>query len=79
MSDEAFRAEFPGTYPADGQGGHWEFDPKWLLLTVSLSRWLSDQSGLPVDFQFQPQSHANSRHKGRRNALGMIFAKEPEE
>lgn len=75
MSDEAFRAEFPGTYPEDGQGGHWEFDPKWILLTVSISRWLRDQTGLPIDFQFQPQTHANERHKGRRNALGMIFAK----
>jgi hypothetical protein len=69
MSDEEFAAEFP-----DAQT-HWECDPKWLLLTVSISAWLSKQTGLPVDFQFQPQTHANERHKGRRDALGLRFAK----
>lgn len=72
MSDEAFDAEFPGTR----ERGIWEFDAKWLLLTVSISGWLRQQTGLPVDFQFQPQTHANTRHKGQRNALGMRFSKE---
>ena len=82
MSDEEFEAEFPhtlhrnddGAMHVDG-GGNWEFDPKWLLLTVSISDWLRKQTGLPIDFQFQPQTHANKRHKGRRNALGLRFAK----
>tara|TARA_R110002074_G_scaffold299200_1_gene470683 strand:- start:455 stop:790 length:336 start_codon:yes stop_codon:yes gene_type:complete len=69
MDDVSFAEMFPD---ADQ---HWEFDPKWLLLTVAISKWLSDQTGLPIDFQFQPQTHANARHKGRRNAVGLRFAK----
>ncbi len=75
MDDEAFRAEFPGAGPIDHV--RWEFDPKWILLTVSISERLSKLTGLPIDFQFQPQSHANARHKGRRNALGVITSKDP--
>lgn len=73
MDDEAFDREFPGTR----KNRTWEFDPKWLLLTTSIARFLSDASGLPVDFQFQPQTHANERHKGPRDALGLRFVKEP--
>lgn len=67
MSDNDFAGLFPD---ADMNTGNWEFDSRWLLLTVSISAWLSEQSGLPIDFQFQPQTHANERHKGRRNSLG---------
>ncbi|HEY4136505.1 MAG TPA: hypothetical protein VGO34_14970 [Alphaproteobacteria bacterium] len=71
MTDAEFDKEFPGTR----ERGIWEFDPKWLLMTVAISERLSKLTGLPVDFQFQPQTHANERHKGRRNALGMIIEK----
>lgn len=81
MSDAEFEAEFPKTLHRDEDGtlhesggGTWEHDPKWLLLTVAISERLSKLTGLPVDFQFQPQTHANARHKGPRNALGLIFA-----
>lgn len=66
-------AEFAVLFP--DAGDHWENDPRWLLLTVCIAAWLSQQSGLPVDFQFQPQTHANARHQGRRNALGLRIAK----
>lgn len=72
MEDAAFEAEFPGAGPISHN--RWEFDPKWLVLTTSISKWLSDQTSLPIDFQFQPQSHANARHKGKRNAVGMRIA-----
>jgi hypothetical protein len=65
MSDEDFAALFPDARQ------HWEGDPRWLLLTVAISQWLSGQTGLPVDFQFQPQTHANERHPGQRSALGL--------
>ena len=65
MDDEDFAKEFPNA------GQHWESDPKWLLLTVSISEWLSKQTGLPVDFQFQPQTHANKVHPGVRSAIGL--------
>ena len=66
LDDEKFKREFPNVHP-----GAWELDPKWLLLTVSISAWLSKASGLPIDFQIQPMTHANERHKGRRSAAGM--------
>lgn len=68
MSDAMFEREFPGT-----QAGNWEWHPRWCLLTVAISEWLSKQTGLPIDFQFQPQTHANERHKGPRNAVGLNF------
>lgn len=71
MSDEEFAAEFPAV---NAKGHDWEFDPKWILLTTGISVHLSRCSGLPVDFQFQPQSHASDRHKGKRHPLGLFFA-----
>lgn len=76
MKDEAFAALFPDCH---WEANAWESDPRWLLLTVALSRWLSAHTGLPVDFQFQPQSKANERYKGRRNAMGMRMAKRSED
>lgn len=70
MSDEGFAALFPDA------GDHWECDPRWLLLTVAISERLSRQTGLPIDFQFQPQTHANKRHPGPRNAMGLRIAKQ---
>jgi len=65
MEDAEFAKLFPDA------GDNWEFDPRWLILTVAISGWLSQQSGLPVDFQFQPQTHANKRHPFKRNAAGI--------
>lgn len=67
LSDEAFEREFPN---APLHSAAWEHDPKWLVLTVSLSKWLSEKSGVPVDFKFQPRSFANERHDGPRNPIG---------
>ena len=72
MADTEFAALFPD---CNIKPGTWEQDPRWLLMTVSISEWLSKQTGLPVDFQFQPQTHANERHKGSRSALGMRIGK----
>ena len=72
LDDEAFRREFPA---AEIRGGAFECDPKWLVLTIAISDWLKAQTGLPIDFKFQPQTWANDRHKGVRNALGMRIVK----
>lgn len=72
MSDAEFDALFPGCR----ESGTWEFNPRWLIMTVAIAEWMRKRTGLPVDFQFQPQSHANDKHKGRRNALGLVFAKD---
>lgn len=70
MKDEDFAVLFPNA------GQCWEQDPRWLLLTVSISERLSKITGLPIDFQIQPQTHANEKHKGIRSALGLRIAKE---
>lgn len=68
LDDEGFQREFPD---AEIRGGAFECDPKWLIQTVAISEWLKAQSGLPIDFKFQPQTWANERHKGVRHAIGM--------
>jgi hypothetical protein len=73
LDDEDFARLFPKA------GQHWEFDPRWILLTSAVSDFLSRASGLPVDFQFQPQTHANKIHKGPRSALGLVFDPTPHE
>lgn len=77
LSDDDFVKLFPDAGPVAHV--RWEFDARWLVMTVSISAWLHEQTGLPIDFQFQPQTHANGRHgrgKGTaRNACGLIFAR----
>lgn len=70
MEDDAFTALFP-----DAHGHSFQFDTRWLLLSLSISERLGRLSGLKVDFQFQPQSYANSYHKGERQAIGLIIPK----
>lgn len=66
MPDDDFALLFP-----DVERTHWEQDARWLLLTVSISERMSKLTGLPIDFQFQPQTHANEKHKGKRSAVGI--------
>lgn len=47
-------------------------NPLWSLMCVSISGWLSQQTGLPIDFQIQRQTQANAQHKGLRSALGIF-------
>lgn len=70
MDDATFLRHFPGV---NLQAGTWEFDPRWCLLVSAISQWMSRQTGLPIDFQFQPMTHANRHHKGRRHAAGLTF------
>lgn len=71
LEDDEFQKLFPD---ALDQGRH-EHDARWLILTTSISAWLSKVSGLPIDFQFQQQTHANKWHDGPRHAVGLRFAK----
>lgn len=72
MADEDFHALFP---TADMRNGQYQRNPRWMLLTTALSERLRASSGLPIDFQIQPATDANERHKGRRDALGMQISK----
>lgn len=71
LPDEEFARLFPDA------GKHWEQDPRWLVMVVSISAWMSKLTDLPIDFQFQPATHANDRHKGFRSAVGVHFPREP--
>jgi len=68
MSDEAFTKEFPNP---NLETASWELDSKWLLLTSAISRHIEKMTGLPIDFQFQPISHANRRHDKSRHPIGI--------
>lgn len=75
LDDEQFERDFPN---APLHSAAWEMDPKWLVLTVSLSKWLSEKSGVLVDFKFQPRTFANDRHGGkRRNPIGRYINNQP--
>lgn len=68
LDDEVFNALFPG----DRGPGAARIDARLLALNLSISAYLSRQSGLPVDFQFQRQSDANRLYGDRpRNPLGI--------
>lgn len=71
LSDDDFAVLFP-----DANTTNFEHNPRWLVMTVGISAWLSKASGLPIDFKFQPQTWANQRHNGERHALGLKFVKE---
>lgn len=77
LEDEAFMAEFPDAHSVE----HYEHDARWLLLTVALSEHLSKLTGLPIDFQIQPMSLANKRHRSedgkQRSAIGIIRRRAP--
>lgn len=49
---------------------------RWELLCQAVGAWLSERTGLPVDFQVQQMTAANENHPGPRNPLGMgrVFA-----
>ena len=64
LDDGAFAELFPDA------GTHWDFDARWLLMNTMVSEWMSQQTGLPIDFQFQQTSHANAKHKGKRSPVG---------
>lgn len=70
LSDEEFAVLFPNV-----EGRTWEHDSRWLLFCVSISMWLREQTGLPVDFQIQPQTYANEIHDKMRNAIGLRIRK----
>jgi hypothetical protein len=66
MPDEEFERMF-----AAKRGG-WS-NALWSLLCVSISAWLKERTGLPVDFQIQSMSEANGDYPGgHRNALGLF-------
>ncbi|MDE1867094.1 MAG: hypothetical protein KGI08_05225 [Thaumarchaeota archaeon] len=48
------------------------YDGKWVALCMAFSELGKRMTGLPIDFQIQQQTDANSKFKGRRSALGLV-------
>ena len=74
LEDADFDRRFPKL--AGGAGPH-QFDPEWSLVCASISLWLEQRTGLPIDFQIQRQTQANASedNKGKtRWALGLFRA-----
>lgn len=69
LDDATFEVIFPNA--PDGPS-HWS--ARWSLLSIAISGWLSQASGLPIDFQFQRMSVANAKFNGERQALGMYVS-----
>ena len=78
MKDDSFHALFPGldTHAIETGAAVWELDARWVLVNVAIAERLARITGLPIDFQIQPQGWANERHKGPRHPLGVFIAKE---
>ncbi len=67
MPDEEFDRLFGGLdfHRIEFPGGVWG------LLCLSVSQYLSDATGLPIDFQVQRMTQANEKHGGKpRNSMG---------
>ena len=47
---------------------------RWELLCLGIGAFLRERTGLPVDFQVQQMTAANSKHDKPRNPLGMSRA-----
>ncbi len=67
IDDAVYARLFPGIGPPS------YMNPLWSLLCSSISLYLSQHSGLPVDFQIQQQTAANETYNGHRSAIG-VFA-----
>jgi hypothetical protein len=76
MDDEEFSIMFPNQ-PADPSGK--DNDHYWEFVCICISEWLSQRTGLPIDFQIQQRTYANLTFKGKRNAIGMFIPNEKPE
>ena len=45
---------------------------RWVSLVLAWSAFGHSLTGLPIDFQIQQQTHANTTEKGRRSALFVV-------
>ncbi len=72
LDDEEYSRMFPGEEPAALVSRR----PRLALMNAALSEWLRARTGLPVDFQFQQQTAANSEFNGLRSSLGVFVPKQ---
>ncbi len=72
LSDEEFTERF-------GKIQSSEANPKLAAITLAFAALGEHMTGLPIDFQIQPQSWANERYPGMRSALIEIRDVVPDE
>lgn len=77
MPDEEFDKLFPGLCTPTPAG--WEHDSRWLVMTTTISQWLSTRIGKTVDFQFQRASWANEHHSSHEPRHYKGFRRAPSE
>jgi hypothetical protein len=77
MPDDEFDRHFPGVHDRNTTREPWH--PRFSLLCFSITAWLRHMTDLPIDFQFQRQTQANEKYKGRRrNAIGNGLVSAPD-
>jgi hypothetical protein len=72
LDDEHYDRLFPGLV-----GHNEELHPLWSVMCASIVLYLSQHSGLPIDFQIQRRTQANERYPMRehpRNAVGIFLS-----
>ncbi|MBC8092296.1 MAG: hypothetical protein H7Y15_10235 [Pseudonocardia sp.] len=62
LPDDEFEARF-------GKGASAETNPRLAAITLAFAALGAHMTGLPIDFQIQPASHANARYPDMRSAL----------
>lgn len=69
LPDEHYARLFPGL------SGNPSLNALWSVMCSSISLWLSQATGLPVDFQIQQQTEANAEFPGAagRHPLGIFL------
>lgn len=75
LDDAEFERLFPGAANSPA------YNALWSVMSASISLMLSQQSGLPVDFQFQQQTAANKiEGRTKRHPIGLFLdARSPSE
>jgi len=68
VSDSEYLRMFPGCFPACEA-----LHSTWSVLCAAVSVYLQKLTGLPVDFQIQQQTDANTKYgNARRHPIGMF-------
>ena len=62
LSDDEFEARFGSLKSA-------EINPKLAAITLAFAALGQQMTGLPIDFQIQPETWANEQYSGPRSAL----------
>jgi hypothetical protein len=72
LDDVEYDRMFPGLFKDGKRNSSSQYNALWSIMCSSISLWLAQASGLPVDFQIQRQTEANSEYPNQsRHPLGI--------